>query len=111
MQRRSPWKTNSSRVVYENPWVRVREDHVTRPGGGPGLYGVIEIRPSVGVVATNDRDEIVLVGQWRYSVDRYSWEIPRGGSDHGSFQCGGYFEGAVAAKQQKVVVSYGRFGL
>jgi 8-oxo-dGTP pyrophosphatase MutT (NUDIX family) len=83
MQGRSPWKTNSTRVVYENPWVRVREDHVTRPGGTPGLYGVIEIRPSVGVVATNERDEIVLVGQWRYSVDRYSWEIPRGGSDPG----------------------------
>lgn len=79
----SPWKTNSSRVVYENPWVRVREDKVIRPGGSPGLYGVIEIRPSVGVVATNENDEVVLVGQWRYSVDRYSWEIPRGGSDPG----------------------------
>ena len=79
----SPWKTNSSRVVYENPWVRVREDKVIRPNGSPGLYGVIEIRPSVGVVATNENDEIVLVGQWRYSVDRYSWEIPRGGSDPG----------------------------
>jgi 8-oxo-dGTP pyrophosphatase MutT (NUDIX family) len=77
----SPWKTKSSRVVYQNPWVRVREDEVIRPDGDPGIYGVIEIRPSVGIVATNERDEIVLVGQWRYSVDRYSWEIPRGGSD------------------------------
>lgn len=77
----SPWKTKSSRVVYQNPWVRVREDEVIRPDGDPGIYGVIEIRPSVGVVAMNERDEIALVGQWRYSVDRYSWEIPRGGSD------------------------------
>jgi len=79
----SPWKTNSSCVVYENPWVKVREDRVIRPDGSPGLYGVIEIRPSAGVVATNENDEIVLVGQWRYTVDRYSWEIPRGGSDPG----------------------------
>jgi len=63
--------------------VRVREDEVIRPDGGPGIYGVIEIRPSVGVVAINEHDEVVLVGQWRYSVNRYSWEIPRGGSHPG----------------------------
>jgi 8-oxo-dGTP pyrophosphatase MutT (NUDIX family) len=61
----------------------VREDQVTRPDGGPGIYGVIEIRPSVGVVAINERDEIVLVGQWRYPHNHYSWEIPRGGSHPG----------------------------
>lgn len=77
---RNPWKTNASQFVYENAWVRVREDQVTRPDGAPGIYGVIEIRPSVGVVALNERDEIVLVGQWRYPHDHYSWEIPRGGS-------------------------------
>lgn len=80
---RNPWRTKSSKIVYENPWIRVREDQVIRPDGGPGIYGVIEIRPSVGVVAINERDEIVLVGQWRYSVNRYSWEVPRGGSHTG----------------------------
>ncbi len=80
---RNPWRTNSSRIVYENQWVRVREDEVIRPDGCPGIYGVIEIRPSVGVVAINERDEVVLVGQWRYSVNRYSWEVPRGGSHPG----------------------------
>ena len=79
----SPWKTRSSREVYRNPWIRVREDEVVRPDGGPGIYGVIEIRPSVGVVAIDDRDQVVLVGQWRYSVNRYSWEVPRGGSHPG----------------------------
>ncbi len=58
----------------------MREDQVIRPDGGAGIYGVVEIRPSVGVVAINEQDEIVLVGQWRYSVGRYSWEVPRGGS-------------------------------
>jgi 8-oxo-dGTP pyrophosphatase MutT (NUDIX family) len=79
----NPWRTKSSKVVYENRWIRVREDQVIRPDGGPGIYGVVEIRPSVGVVAINERDEIVLVGQWRYSVNRYSWEVPRGGSHPG----------------------------
>jgi len=80
---RNPWKTKSSREVYKNAWIRVREDHVIRPDGGPGIYGVIEIRPSVGVVAMDDKDRVALVGQWRYSLDRYSWEIPRGGSHPG----------------------------
>ncbi len=53
---------------------------MSRPDGGPGIYGVIEIRPSIGVVAVNEQDEIVLVGQWRYPHNHYSWEIPRGGS-------------------------------
>jgi 8-oxo-dGTP pyrophosphatase MutT (NUDIX family) len=76
----NPWITKSSTVVYRNPWISVREDQVIRPDGNPGIYGVIDIRPSVGVLAINDRDEAVLVGQWRYSLGRYSWEIPRGGS-------------------------------
>lgn len=80
---RNPWKTIKSRVAYENAWVRVREDEVIRPDGGPGIYGVIEVRPSAGIVALNERDEIALVGQWRYTVNRYSWEIPRGGSHPG----------------------------
>ena len=75
------WKTVSSREVYKNTWIRVREDQVIRPDGNPGVYGVIEIRPSVGVVAIDDQDRVALVGQWRYSLDRYSWEIPRGGSN------------------------------
>jgi 8-oxo-dGTP pyrophosphatase MutT (NUDIX family) len=83
MKHRNPWKTVSSRVPYENPWIRVREDSVIRPDGNPGIYGVVEVRPSIGVVAINDQDETVLVGQWRYTLDRYTWEIPRGGSSPG----------------------------
>ncbi len=79
----NPWKTWSSRITYENPWIRVREDQVSRPDGRPGIYAVVEIRPSVGVVALNEQNEIVLVGQWRYPHDHYSWEIPRGGSHPG----------------------------
>jgi 8-oxo-dGTP pyrophosphatase MutT (NUDIX family) len=77
---KNPWKTTASRTVYRNNWITVREDEVIRPDGNPGIYGVVFIRPSVGVLAINERDEVVLVGQWRYSVNRYSWELPRGGS-------------------------------
>lgn len=83
MAPQNPWKTISSRIAYENAWIRVREDQVIRPDGGPGIYGVIEIRPSVAVVAIDERDRVALVGQWRYSVNRYSWEVPRGGSHPG----------------------------
>jgi 8-oxo-dGTP pyrophosphatase MutT (NUDIX family) len=76
----NPWKTLASRIAYANSWMRVREDSVLRPDGAAGIYGVVELRPSVGVVALNAAREIVLVGQWRYPLGRYSWEIPRGGS-------------------------------
>lgn len=78
-----PWKALTSRVVYENAWIRVREDRIVRPHQGEGIYGVVEIRPSVGIVALNHRQEVVLVGQWRYPHAKYSWEIPRGGSHSG----------------------------
>lgn len=79
----NPWVTQASRTAYENGWIRVREDQVLRPDGQPGVYGVVEIRPSVGIVATDESDRIVLVGQWRYAVGRHSIEIPRGGSQPG----------------------------
>ena len=79
----NPWRTLSSRIAYENAWIRIREDQVLRPDGQPGIYGVVEIRPSVAVVAMNDRDEVALAGQWRYPLNRWSWELPRGGSGPG----------------------------
>jgi 8-oxo-dGTP pyrophosphatase MutT (NUDIX family) len=81
--KRNPWKTLQSKITYQNPWLRVREDEVVRPDGGPGIYGVVEIRPSVGVLAFNDNQEIAIVGQWRYALGRYSYEIVRGGSAQG----------------------------
>ena len=80
MNPKNPWQTVDSKIVYQNPWIRVREDQVLRPDGKPGIYGVVEIKPSAGVVALNSRDEIVLVGQWRYTLNKFSWEIPTGAS-------------------------------
>jgi 8-oxo-dGTP pyrophosphatase MutT (NUDIX family) len=80
---RNPWRTLGSRIAYSNAWIEIREDEVLRPDGQPGIYGVVVVRPSVGVLALNEREEIALVGQWRYPTQRYGWEIVRGGSQEG----------------------------
>jgi 8-oxo-dGTP pyrophosphatase MutT (NUDIX family) len=77
----NPWTTLASRIVYANSWLRLREDTVIRPDGQEGIYGVVEMRPSVGIVALNDIDEVALVTQWRYTLNRMSTEIPTGGSE------------------------------
>jgi len=75
----SPWIRHSRRIVYENPWITVVEDEVTRPDGAPGIYGVVRFPGrAIGIVAIDDADRVVLVGQYRYTLDRYSWEIPEG---------------------------------
>ncbi|GCD19370.1 hypothetical protein CTKZ_09320 [Cellulomonas algicola] len=82
MSEHAGWTTTGSRVVYENPWIRVREDQVLRPDGGPGVYGVVEVRNhSVFVVALTDDDEVVLVSQRRYTTGAVSVEVPAGGTD------------------------------
>lgn len=79
----NPWRTLDSRRVYENPWISVREDSVVRPDGEPGIYGVVHYKnTAVGVLPVED-DHVYLVGQYRYPLDRYSWEIPEGGCPEG----------------------------
>lgn len=81
---KNPWSTRESRVVYDNPWIRVTENLVTQPAGGPGVYGVVHMKNvATGVVALDEEDHTWLVGQWRYTLDRYSWEIPEGGAAPG----------------------------
>jgi 8-oxo-dGTP pyrophosphatase MutT (NUDIX family) len=72
------------RVAYENPWITVWHDDVSRPDGSPGIYGVVHFANlAAGVVAIDADDRTVLVGQHRYTVDAYSWEIPEGGVPDG----------------------------
>jgi 8-oxo-dGTP pyrophosphatase MutT (NUDIX family) len=76
----NPWKTLRSRVVYDNPWIRVREDDVIRPDGAPGIYGVVTYKNrAIGVLPVEDNGDLWLVGQYRYALAQYSWEIPEGG--------------------------------
>ena len=77
----NPWVTLDSREIYRNAWITVREDQVLRPDGQPGIYGVVETRVATGVVALTPDQEIYLVGQYRYTMGEYSWEIIEGGTD------------------------------
>jgi 8-oxo-dGTP pyrophosphatase MutT (NUDIX family) len=78
---RNPWTRLSRRTAYENPWIAVYDDRVLRPDGQPGIYGVVHFRNrAVGVVALDNTDRVLLVGQYRYTLDQYSWEIPEGGA-------------------------------
>jgi 8-oxo-dGTP pyrophosphatase MutT (NUDIX family) len=80
-QPENPWQTLRSRVVYRNAWLVLREDKVIRPDGREGIYGVVEMRPTCGVIAIGGDDEIAMVSQWRYVHGRMSLEIPTGGCE------------------------------
>ncbi|HMX40528.1 MAG TPA: NUDIX hydrolase [Saprospiraceae bacterium] len=80
-----PWTTLSERTAYENPWIRVSHREVLNPSGGPGIYGVVHFKNvAIGVVPVDERGFTWLVGQYRYTLGRYSWEIPEGGCPLGT---------------------------
>jgi 8-oxo-dGTP pyrophosphatase MutT (NUDIX family) len=75
-----PWTRRSRAIAYENAWITVWHDDVTRPDGNPGVYGVVHFaNRAVGAVILDDEDRVLLVGQHRYPLDAYSWELPEGG--------------------------------
>jgi 8-oxo-dGTP pyrophosphatase MutT (NUDIX family) len=81
MSEENPWKILSSKTVYKNPWIRVREDKVITPGGSDGIYGVVESNDSVIILALNARDEVYIIRNFRYPAGIWSWELPGGGGD------------------------------
>jgi ADP-ribose pyrophosphatase len=76
----SPPRVTSSRVVYENRWITLREDELERADGSAGLYAVVQKRPSAAVVPLHG-DEITLVEQYRHPVGARFWELPQGAWD------------------------------
>lgn len=78
----NPYRVLSSELVHDCPWTRLREDQVEHRGGHRGRYVVTGFhRTACGVVALDDQDRVVLVGQWRYPLEQYSWELPEGGGE------------------------------
>lgn len=76
----NPWTTLSSRWLYENNWIRLREDRVINPSGNEGIYGLVKFRNrAVAVIPIDEQGNTWLVGQYRYATDNYSWEVPMGG--------------------------------
>jgi ADP-ribose pyrophosphatase len=97
---REPWRTRSTRPVYENRWIRVREDVALLPDGGTTLYGVVECAECVGVLPFVDPDTVLLVGQYRYVAQDFYWEMPTGGMHPG--------ESPEAAVQRELAEEAGR---
>ena len=83
MTEQNPWKKLSTKEIYKNPWIRVREDSIITPNGKNGIYGVVEAKIATGIIPIFNDLSTILVGQYRYATDQYSWEIVEGGADHG----------------------------
>lgn len=80
MKKRGPWTTLSERLAYETPWIAVSHHEVIDPGGKQGVYGVIHFKNlAVGVIPLDDDMNTWIVGQYRYPLEAYSWEMPEGG--------------------------------
>lgn len=76
----NPWKTISEETAYENAWIKVEHHQVINPAGNPGIYGKVHFKNiAVSIVAIDSEGYTYLVGQYRYILNGYSWEIPEGG--------------------------------
>ena len=80
---RTPWTTASTRAIYENRWMKLREDIALLPDGRTTIYGVVECAEAVGVLPFLDADTVLLVGQYRYVAQGFYWEMPTGGQHAG----------------------------
>ena len=80
----NPWKTLETKEVYDNPWLNITESKVLNPSGNPGIYGVVHFKNlAIGIVPLDEDGNTWIVGQYRYPLNEYSWEIPEGGGKIG----------------------------
>ncbi|HTH55021.1 MAG TPA: NUDIX hydrolase [Cyclobacteriaceae bacterium] len=80
----SKWTTLTQEDIYENPWIKLEEHQVINPAGGKGIYGKVHYKNiAIGIVALDSENNTWLVGQHRYPLDEWSWEIPEGGGPIG----------------------------
>ncbi len=76
----NPWKKLSEKIIYDNPWINVQEHQVINPSGGKGIYGKVSFKnKAIGIIPVDEEGNTWLVGQYRYTLEEYSWEIPMGG--------------------------------
>lgn len=78
----NPWQRLSRKQVYDNPWIEVYEDQVINPRGGRGIYGQVTFKnKAIGIIPVDENFYTWIVGQYRYTLNEYSWEIPMGGGN------------------------------
>jgi 8-oxo-dGTP pyrophosphatase MutT (NUDIX family) len=76
----NPWKTKHSEVKYDNPWIKITEHQTINANGGYGIYGVVHFKNiAIGIIPLDENYNTWLVGQYRYPLQQYSWEICEGG--------------------------------
>ncbi|WPU97749.1 NUDIX hydrolase [Mucilaginibacter sp. cycad4] len=81
----NPWKITSQKNIYDNPWINLTEYQVINPSGNPGIYGKIHFKNmAIGVLPLDDELNTYLVGQYRFPLNQYSWEMPEGGGPEGT---------------------------
>jgi len=81
---KNPWETLDITQVYDNPWIQVNHHNVINPSGTKGIYGVVSFKnQAIGIVPVDENMNTYLVGQYRYTLNQYSWEIPEGGGPFG----------------------------
>jgi 8-oxo-dGTP pyrophosphatase MutT (NUDIX family) len=81
----NPWKITSEKAHYDNPWINVTEYQVINPSGNPGIYGKVHFKNlAIGVLPLDDELNTYLVGQYRFPLNQYSWEMPEGGGPEGT---------------------------
>ncbi|MDB5090723.1 MAG: 8-oxo-dGTP pyrophosphatase MutT, family [Mucilaginibacter sp.] len=81
----NPWQITSEQTTYDNPWINVTEYKVINPSGNPGIYGKIHFKNvAIGVLPLDDELNTYLVGQFRFALGQYSWEMPEGGGPVGT---------------------------
>ena len=79
-QHTNPWKTLSIKKVFESPWIELEVHDVINPAGNKGMYNIVKFKHlAIGILPIDDKGFTYLVGQWRYPLNQYSWEIPEGG--------------------------------
>src|SRR5689334_8883365 len=76
----NPWKILSQEEIYDNPWIHLTQYDVINPSGGEGIYGKVHFKNiAIGIVALDEEQNTWLVGQYRFTLNQYSWEVPAGG--------------------------------
>ncbi|MBK0379852.1 NUDIX hydrolase [Mucilaginibacter sp. SD-g] len=76
----NPWQISSEKEIYDNPWINVTEYQVINPAGKPGIYGKLHYKNlAIGILPLDEDMNTYLVGQYRFVLDQYSWEMPEGG--------------------------------
>ncbi|MCA9391762.1 NUDIX hydrolase [candidate division WWE3 bacterium] len=114
---KNPWITRTSKIVYENSWIKVVEDEVVRPDGSNGIYGVVSLKSNGGyIVAVNDEGKTPLVRLFRYPTQTATWEFPSGGVDKDDPESGvkaelGEETGFSAAKWTRIGGFYSMAGI